>query len=75
MNTTKPDVATSLDQDSRALRDATVKLRALEDEQLEMVTGGTVGTVGDTALERGRVTNGGTNSNYAGGFGSVGTVR
>ena len=74
MNTTKPDVATSLDQDSRALRDATVRLRALEDEQLEMVTGGTVGTVGDTALERGRViTNGGNNTNVAGGFGGCST--
>jgi hypothetical protein len=60
MNTTKPDVATSLDQDSRALRDATVKVRALEDEQMEMVTGGTV--LGGTALGRGRViTNGGNN--------------
>ena len=63
MNTTKTDVVTSLDQDSRALRDATVKLHALDGEQMEMVTGGTV-TVGGSALGRGRaITNGGNNFN------------
>jgi hypothetical protein len=64
MNTTKPDVVTSLDQDSRALRDATVKIHGLDDEQVEMVTGG--GTLGGTSLGRGRViTNGGNNFNLA----------
>ena len=62
MNTTKPDVVTSLDQDSRALRDATVKIHGLDDEQVEMVTGG--GALGGSALGRGRaITNGGNNFN------------